>query len=161
MSNTPCNYNGSHTPANLSNALGACLADAQYLMNELPPGRMQRNRPRHERQAPVVCRTPRRAGKEASNQGGNMSPQEHINLGNRYPFEETDHWWHASEGDPLDPQDWANSAARGIISSLQERKGIKKELDVHNIGEKTRKEIIAEIAAIIRTSVGQNTPLFK
>ncbi len=35
---TPANYNGSHTPANLTNQLGACLADATYLRNELPKG---------------------------------------------------------------------------------------------------------------------------
>ncbi len=42
MSDAHPHFNGSHSPATYQNTLGACLADASFLMTELPPGRMQR-----------------------------------------------------------------------------------------------------------------------
>lgn len=32
----PPNYQGGHTPADMGNALGACLADAKYLQQMIP-----------------------------------------------------------------------------------------------------------------------------
>ena len=79
-----------------------------------------------------------------------MTPKQLIKHGNEFPFDETDAWWDEDGEKPAKPKDWAHAAARGIIASLQDRVGIKHELEHSNIDEETRKEIIAEIAAIIR-----------
>jgi hypothetical protein len=84
-----------------------------------------------------------------------MSAKSDIKFGNRYPFDAPDEWWNPmpdNRPNPPAPIDWAHSAARGIIANLQDRRGIKHELDTHNIDENTRKEIVMDLADIIRTA---------
>ena len=81
-----------------------------------------------------------------------MSPLQNIWHGNRFPFDESNDWWFSSGTKPSKPVDWAHSAARGVVVSLQERAGIKHELETQNIDEETRKEIVYEIANIIRAA---------
>lgn len=78
------------------------------------------------------------------------TPKQQIRHGNEFPFDETDAWWDTDGKKPTKPKDWAHAAARGVITSLQDRRGIKHELDQSNIDEETRKEIVEEIASIIR-----------
>ena len=80
------------------------------------------------------------------------APKREIKHGNAYPFDAPDAFWNDDGSKPPPPKDWAHSAARGIISALQDRRGIKHELDEHNIDEETRVEIVSEIASIIRAS---------
>jgi hypothetical protein len=81
-----------------------------------------------------------------------MTPKQHIKHGNDYPFDAPEKWWleESQSTPPPKPKDWAHAAARGIIASLQDRKGIKHELTTE-IDDETRVEIVAEIAAIIRS----------
>lgn len=77
-------------------------------------------------------------------------PAREIAHGNAYPFDASNDWWHSSGGNPPEPKDWAVSAARGIIANLQGRQGIKHQLAEGEIDEKTRREIVNQIARIIR-----------
>jgi hypothetical protein len=85
-----------------------------------------------------------------------MSPREQIRHGNRFPFDAPDAWWedsgHGSKPKTPKPKDWAHAAARGIIANLQDRGGIKHELEIQVIDEDTRKEIVEEMAAVIRAA---------
>jgi hypothetical protein len=72
-----------------------------------------------------------------------------IKFGNQYPYDAPDSW----RSNDIDqkappPVDWAHSAARGILSNLNDRRGIKQEL--RQIDESTRKEIVESVAEIIR-----------
>jgi hypothetical protein len=78
-----------------------------------------------------------------------MNPEEIVEFGNLFPFDAPDNWWNIGAMDPPKPKDWAHSAARGIIASLKDRKGIKEGLS-YEIDEDIRVEIIEEIASIIR-----------
>lgn len=82
-----------------------------------------------------------------------MSARSHIKHGNEFPFDASDAWWNDSGEKPPKPGDWSQSAARGVIASLQDRGGIKHELCQQNIDEETRREIVEEIASIIRYAV--------
>ena len=79
-----------------------------------------------------------------------MPPDKDLLHGNTYPFDAPDSWWESPEETAPEPKNWAHYAARGIISNLQGRGGIKHQLERSGITEETRKEIIAEIAAIIQ-----------
>jgi len=87
-----------------------------------------------------------------------MTPQLRISVGNRWPFDGSDKWWANSNLPAAAPKDWAHSAARGIIEALQDRSGIKHELREQNIEEETRREIVEEIAEIIRAAKGMRPP---
>jgi hypothetical protein len=75
-----------------------------------------------------------------------------IKHGDRYPFDASNDWWHSSGGKPPKPVDWMHAAARGIIANLQDRQGIKHELEVQKIDEETRRELVASLAEIIRVA---------
>lgn len=79
-----------------------------------------------------------------------MSAKGDIKHGNEFPFDASDEWWDGDAKNPPKPKDWAHSAAGGILANLQDRGGIKHELQHSNIDEETRKEIVDQMAAIIR-----------
>jgi hypothetical protein len=85
-----------------------------------------------------------------------MTPKRQIKHGNELPFDESDYWWADVGTKPKRPTDWAHSAARGIIAALKDRQGIKHELEHYRIDEDTRREIVEEIAAIIRAAAPAN-----
>jgi len=69
--------------------------------------------------------------------------------GAAFPFDGSASFWtHGEKPEPA--KDWAHAAARGIIANLADRRGIKQELDTHNIEAEMRVEIIEDLAAIIR-----------
>lgn len=80
-----------------------------------------------------------------------MTARTQIAHGNAFPFDASDAWWNdAAEQRRPKPTDWAHSAARGIIASLQDRAGIKHGLSTVRIDEATRAEIVGTLAEIIR-----------
>jgi len=79
-----------------------------------------------------------------------MTPEKHIKHGNEFPFDESQEWWNDSGRKASKPKDRAHSGARGIVAALQARQGIKHELSQQKIDEETRREIVDELAAIIR-----------
>lgn len=62
-----------------------------------------------------------------------------------YPYEIDED---ANPGADLKPTDWAHRAARGVLSDLSDRRGIKWELQ--KVDMDTRKDIVAALAEIIR-----------
>lgn len=73
-----------------------------------------------------------------------------LEFGAQYPY---DHGF--GEDDPLTnpaptASDWAHAAARGIMSDLLDRRGIRHEFG--NVDMDVRKEIVAVMADIIRTA---------
>jgi hypothetical protein len=69
--------------------------------------------------------------------------------GGEYPYDAPDTWWHScGEIEALAPKDMAHAAARGIISDLTDRRGIKN--GFARIDEDTRKHIVERAAEIIR-----------
>lgn len=82
-----------------------------------------------------------------------MSPETSFRLqhGARFPYDAPDAWWEGTgdQGpDPLPAKDWAHAAARAVLSSMTDRRGIKTGFD--GIDEAVRKEIVETTAAIIR-----------
>jgi hypothetical protein len=82
-------------------------------------------------------------------QGRTMMARLSIDKGNEYPFDAPDSWWDARS--PTPPNDWAHSAARGILIDLQDRGGIKHAL--YELDEEVRAEIVSAIANIIREAL--------
>ena len=64
-----------------------------------------------------------------------------LKLGDEYPYE-------LNPGDNPKPPDWAHRAARGIMADMNDRRGIKWE--VQKVDMDTRKDMVAALAAIIR-----------
>lgn len=71
------------------------------------------------------------------------NPQTSLSRGDDFPYE-------LNGGDNKTPPDWAHRAARGVIADLQDRRGLKNELAAVHMDD--RKEIVASLAAIIRTA---------
>jgi len=71
--------------------------------------------------------------------------------GNKYPYDAPDAWWNGSGDNLPEPVDWAHSAARGVLSDLNDRRGIKQ--GFAGLDEYTRAEIVASLAAIIRAAL--------
>ncbi|MBJ2181750.1 hypothetical protein JC795_26575 [Pseudomonas veronii] len=70
--------------------------------------------------------------------------------GDRNPFDAPDGWGD-SETPPPPPHDWAERAARGIISELDDRGAAMNEaFHPEKIDLETRQEIVAVMAAIMR-----------
>lgn len=67
--------------------------------------------------------------------------------GNRFPFDAPDSWWESTDEPPAF-DDWAHAAARGVLADLQDRRGIKD--GFNRIDEDTRKQIVLDLAGIIR-----------
>lgn len=80
-----------------------------------------------------------------------MTIKQTIKHGNRYPFDASDEWWEGDGDKPPKPASKYHAVARAVIADLQDRRGIKHELD--NIDEETRVEIIDTLANIIRVRV--------
>ena len=74
--------------------------------------------------------------------------------GAEFPFDASDAWWHAEAGTVPTPKadNWRIAAARAILSSLRDRRGIKQELQIGLIDEDVREEIVLTIAAIIKAA---------
>jgi hypothetical protein len=69
--------------------------------------------------------------------------------GGEYPYDAPDEWWYScGEIEAPAPKDMAHAAARGIISDLTDRRGIKN--GFARIDEDTRKQIVERAAEIIR-----------
>lgn len=80
-----------------------------------------------------------------------MSPRQRLKHGNCFPLDAPDEWWECGAGAmPPPPEDWAHAAARGVVAELQDRSGIKNQLERQSLDQEVRKEIIQSIAAIIR-----------
>ena len=62
-----------------------------------------------------------------------------------YPYEIDED---TNPGADLKPTDWAHRAARGVLSDLSDRRGIKWELE--KVDMYTRKDIVAALTEIIR-----------
>lgn len=67
--------------------------------------------------------------------------------GNRFPYDAPDSWWE-SDDEPPGFEDWAHAAARGVLADLQDRRGVKG--GFQRIDEDTRKQIVLDLAGIIR-----------
>jgi hypothetical protein len=77
--------------------------------------------------------------------------------GDRYPFDAPDGWGD-SETPPPPAHDWAERAARGIISELDDRGAAMNEaFHPEKVDEDTRKEIIVVMAAIIRQAAKEKS----
>lgn len=73
-----------------------------------------------------------------------------LGYGDRIPFDAPDGWGD-DETPPPPAADWAERAARGIISALDGRGAAMNEaFHPEKVDEDTRKEIVAVMAAIIR-----------
>jgi hypothetical protein len=71
-----------------------------------------------------------------------------LQQGDRYPYDATDEWRDTNHEDDAPPaEDWAHSAARGIVANLRDRRGIKHGFD--NVDEDVRRGIVAAIRRII------------
>lgn len=69
--------------------------------------------------------------------------------GGKFPYDATDEWSDKYPADPPPmPSDWAHSAARGILANLTDRRGV----FPSEVDEKTRIEIVATLAEIIRAA---------
>lgn len=73
--------------------------------------------------------------------------------GQKWPYDAPDAWW-AANGDAPPADDWAHAAARGILSDLNDRRGIKNGFS--DIDEETRVEIVQSLARIIRHAAALN-----
>lgn len=79
-----------------------------------------------------------------------MNAKISMSLGAEYPYDVSDAWWDIDDEVPPPPDDWAHSAARGVLADLQSRGAIKQVLE--GIDENIRKEIVASVAEIIRVA---------
>lgn len=79
-----------------------------------------------------------------------MNAQKELKQGAKFPYDASDEWLNGTDRKPLAPVDWAHAAARGVISNLKDRSGIKRGFE--EIDEDIRKEIVESMADIIRTA---------
>lgn len=79
------------------------------------------------------------------------TPQQTLDHAAQFPYDASDFWW-ASDTVRVPPPavDWAHAAARGVIESLTDRRGIKHAFE--ELDEDTRTNIVADLAAIIRVA---------
>lgn len=68
--------------------------------------------------------------------------------GAEFPYDATDEWWGGDGKNPPPAKDWAHAAARGVLADLNDRKGIKRELE--EVDEEVRIELVESLAEIIR-----------
>lgn len=76
--------------------------------------------------------------------------------GARFPYDAPDSWWHSNDedGSKAPPAtDWAHAAARGVMTDLNDRSGIKH--GFRGIDEEIRVEITLALAEIIRAAWAQ------
>ncbi|PAL20200.1 hypothetical protein [Sphingopyxis sp. GW247-27LB] len=73
--------------------------------------------------------------------------------GAKWPFDAPDTWWQDDGENPPPPTDWAHAAARGVLSDLNDRRGIKQ--GFLGLDEDIRAEIVSSLAAIIRVAAEQ------
>ena len=75
-----------------------------------------------------------------------MTAKDDLLLGNEYPYDASDAWWNGKHDAIPHESEWAWRAARGIMNDLQDRSGIKNEL---NVSEDIRIEIVTAMVEII------------
>lgn len=66
-----------------------------------------------------------------------------------FPYDGGADFWEG-RANPPPAMDWAHAAARGVLSDLLDRRGIKWALDDSEIDHETRADIVQSLAAIIR-----------
>ena len=78
-------------------------------------------------------------------------------FGAEWPYDAPDAWRDAdAPGSPPPARDWAHAAARGILASLEDRRGIKHELD--DVDEDVRAEMVETFAGVIRAAARAGAP---
>lgn len=78
-----------------------------------------------------------------------------LELGAMYPYDAPDDWKEDDkDSQPPPAKDWAHRAARGILSDLTDRRGIKH--GFNNIDEDVRVELVGSLAAIIRQAAEES-----
>lgn len=71
-----------------------------------------------------------------------------IKSGAKFPYDASDEWLNSdSRRAAPKSEDWAHTAARGILEDLKDRRGIKNGFS--NVDEDVRVEIVASLRAII------------
>lgn len=75
-------------------------------------------------------------------------------MGAKYPYDAPDAWWNSTDSTPPAASDWAHTAARGVLSNLRDRGGIKHAFN--DIDEDVRAEIVQSLANIIRAAKPAN-----
>ena len=73
-----------------------------------------------------------------------------LNHGNKYPYDGGADFWEDRTPTPRPAKDWAHEAARGVLSDLLDRRGIKWAFEDEAIDHETRADIVDSIAEIIR-----------
>lgn len=76
--------------------------------------------------------------------------QRTLERGAKFPYDAPDAWWDTNGDNPPAAEDWAHAAARGVVSDLKGRRGIKH--GFANIDEDIRVEIVASLAEVIRVA---------
>ncbi len=77
-------------------------------------------------------------------------PEIYLKSGARYPYD------HRGGRTARKPKDWAETAARGVLANLCDRRSIKWALQDEEITLDTRREIVASLAEIIRVAAEQD-----
>lgn len=83
-----------------------------------------------------------------------MTPKFSLEHGAEFPYDASDKWWDGDGSNPPPPKDWAHAAARGVISDLEGRRGIKN--GFADLDEDIRAEIVVTLADIIRLAQEQS-----
>lgn len=73
--------------------------------------------------------------------------------GAKYPYDAPDAWRDDAGMAPPAAADWAHRAARGILSDLSDRRGVKWALQ--EVGEDVRAELVGSLAGIIRLAAAE------
>lgn len=77
--------------------------------------------------------------------------EKRLEHGARFPYDAPDSWNEAYPSEPAPvASDWAQSAARGVLADLLDRRGIKQLLE--DLDEDVRVEMVTSLAEIIRTA---------
>ncbi len=71
-----------------------------------------------------------------------------LKMGADFPYDAGEEFWDGDGKTPPPAKDWAHAAARGILSDLEDRRGIKNELD--GVDHETRAELVESLSEIIR-----------
>ena len=81
-----------------------------------------------------------------------------VEHGASFPFDALTEWWDSNEPLPPPPaRNWQHKAARGIFSSMRDRRGIKQELAHYIFTEFERASMVESLATLIRDSVAPIT----
>jgi hypothetical protein len=79
------------------------------------------------------------------------APIDWLRRGERFPYDATDEWRRSASSTPAPPaRDWAHQAARGVVSNLCDRRGIKQVLA--GLDEEVRADLVRDLADIIHAA---------